>query len=178
MWELYALWSMLGFFLAASVDSQHLDFTISLSLISFAVIGMGAIGCALGGWVSQRVGERNIALISLMISAAFCLFSAVLFSLPLLVLIPLLLIWGFFVVSDSPQFSALAAIYAPAEYTGTALTIQNGIGFAITLVSIQITPVIADQVGWQWAFMFLAMGPIIGAYFMRQVAHRPPSIVK
>ena len=172
MWELYAVWSMLGFFLAASFGVRNLSLSEFLPLISFAVIAMGAVGCALGGWISQRVGERSVALVSLLISAGFCLSSALLFNLPPLILIPLLLIWGFVVVSDSPQFSALATQYAPSEYTGTALTIQNGIGFAITLLSIQITPVIADQIGWQWAFTFLAIGPLFGAFYMRQVGGR------
>ncbi len=85
---------------------------------------------------------------------------------------PLLLVWGFFVISDSPQFSALAARYCPPEYTGTALTVQNGIGFAITVVSIQLTPWIAARIGWQWAFTFLGPGPLIGLYFVRKLPGR------
>jgi hypothetical protein len=80
-----------------------------------------------------------------------------------------ILVWGVFVVSDSPQFSALAAKHAPPEYTGTALTIQNGIGFAITTVSIQLLPLAARSVGWRWAFTFLAAGPVVGAYFMSRL---------
>jgi nitrate/nitrite transporter NarK len=78
----------------------------------------------------------------------------------------MLLIWGFFVVADSPQFSALAAVYCPPEYTGTAFTIQNGIGFGITVISLQVIPWIAQSIGWQWALIFLAPGPLAGAYTM------------
>ncbi|MBA3320265.1 MAG: MFS transporter, partial [Pyrinomonadaceae bacterium] len=75
-------------------------------------------------------------------------------------------VWGVFVVSDSPQFSALAARHCPPEYTGTALTVQNGIGFAVTVFSIQLLPLLAAVVNWRWAFTVLACGPIVGAYFM------------
>jgi predicted MFS family arabinose efflux permease len=71
------------------------------------------------------------------------------------------LIWGVFVISDSPQFSALAARYCPPDYTGTALTVQNGVGFAVTVLSIQLLPLIAGAVGWRWAFVFLSIGPMV-----------------
>ena len=66
------------------------------------------------------------------------------------------------VIADSPQFSALAAKYCPPEYTGTALTIQNGIGFGVTVISIQLTAWTAQSLGWRWAFVFLAIGPFLG----------------
>ncbi|MBI1730139.1 MFS transporter [Candidatus Acetothermia bacterium] len=169
MWELYAFWSLLSFYVAMSFERHQFEMRALVPLVSFMVIGMGAIGCALGGWFSQRIGERNVALISLLISATFCLGSGYLFLLQPVLLIAMLLIWGFFVVSDSPQFSALAAMNAPPEYMGTALTVQNGIGFAITSVSLQLMPVIAQQVGWQWTFLFLAAGPLAGAYFIHLV---------
>ena len=82
---------------------------------------------------------------------------------PPVFLLLFLLVWGFFVISDSPQFSALAALSCPSSYTGTALTIQNGIGFALTVLSIQTLPILARMVGWRWAFVFLAPGPFLGA---------------
>jgi predicted MFS family arabinose efflux permease len=69
-------------------------------------------------------------------------------------------------VADSPQFSALAARYAPSQYTATALTVQNGIGFAVTVVSLQLLPLLAAHVGWRWAFTTLAVGPFLGAACM------------
>jgi hypothetical protein len=115
------------------------------------------------------VGERQVALVSLIVSGGLCVLSGFAQALSAPALVAYLLVWGVFVVSDSPQFSALAARYCPPEYTATALTVQNGIGFAVTVVSIQLLPFVAERIGWRWAFVALAAGPLIGAYFMRRL---------
>ena len=107
-----------------------------------------------------------MALVSLLASGTLCVLSGFAQALPAPALVAYLIVWGFFVVSDSPQFSALAARYCPPEYTATALTVQNGIGFAVTVLSIQLLPWIAGRVGWRWAFVALAVGPLLGAHYM------------
>src|SRR5439155_1140412 len=84
-------------------------------------VGAGAVGCVVGGWTSRRMGERRVALVSLVASGTLCVFSGFAQALPPAALVAYLIVWGFFVVSDSPQFSALAARYCPPEYTATAL---------------------------------------------------------
>ena len=169
MWELYAFWSLATFYLSASFQANSPDWMNALSLLAFATIGVGAAGCVAGGWISRWVGEGKVALVSLLISGSMCAVSGFAFNLPPALLMPFIFIWGIFVISDSPQFSALAAKHCPPEYTGTALTVQNGVGFAITIVSIQLLPLIAGIVGWQWAFTFLTAGPLVGAYFMSRL---------
>ncbi len=164
MWELYAFWSLMSFYLSERFQGQELS--AQVPLLAFAAIGIGIFGCVAGGWVSQRVGERRVALVSLIVSAACCAVSGLAFRLPSGLLIAFVFIWGVFVIADSPQFSALAAKHCPPEYTGTALTTQNGMGFAITVFSIQLLPLIAGLVEWRWAFMVLTIGPAAGAYFM------------
>jgi MFS family permease len=168
MWELYALWALTGFYVAASVGNDP-AWSTRVPLFAFATVGMGAIGCVGGGMLSQRVGERRVALVSLGVSGVACAVSGLAFDLPPTLLLVFLLVWGTFVVSDSPQFSALAALHCPREYTGTALTIQNGIGFLVTTVSIQLLPELAEVVGWQWALSALAIGPLFGAFFTSRV---------
>ena len=163
MWELYALWSLLAFFLRDRFVGPDTDWSAAIPLIAFATVGVGAVGCMAGGWASRRMGERRVALVSLLVSGALCLLSGLAQALPVAALVAYLLVWGFFVVSDSPQFSALAARYCPPEYTATALTVQNGIGFAVTVVSIQLLP-----------FVALAAGPLIGAHFMRKLGQLEP----
>jgi len=169
MWELYAFWTLLASFLAAGFGGGPERPPVSIPAVVFSVIAAGVAGCVLGGWVSRRVGEKAVALASLGASFIFCALSPLLFRLPAGTLIPLLLVWGFFVVSDSPQFSALAARTCPPEYTGTALTIQNGIGFAVTVVSIPFIAWVSKRVGWKWAFSFLAIGPLLGAWAMSRL---------
>ncbi|MBA3322036.1 MAG: MFS transporter [Pyrinomonadaceae bacterium] len=168
MWELYAFWSLSTFYFAARFGDQATEWrgVALLPLLSFATVGAGVVGCVAGGWVSRTAGERRVALVSLCVSGACSALSGFAFELRPELLLAFVLVWGVFVVSDSPQFSALAARHCPPEYTGTALTVQNGIGFAVTIFSIQLLPLLATVVGWRWAFTVLAGGPFVGAYFM------------
>ncbi len=163
MWELYAFWSLTATFLAASPAVREGRFPIPVALAAFLTIGAGVAGCVAGGWLSKTMGERRVALLSIVISGCLCAASWLLFVLPFWILLPVFIVWGFFVVADSAQFSALAARTCPPHYTGTALTIQNGIGFAVTAVSIPFTAWVAQAIGWRWAFTFLALGPLFGA---------------
>lgn len=164
MWELYAYWSLIGFYLSARFASSSWEGWVPL--LAFLAIGAGVLGCFGGGWLSRRYGERRVALVSLMVSAACCALSGFAFDLPPVLLMIFVLVWGVFVISDSPQFSALAARLSPPAYTGTALTTQNGLGFAVTIFSIQLLPIAASSIHWQWAFTLLTIGPLLGAYFM------------
>jgi hypothetical protein len=78
-----------------------------------------------------------------------------------------LVLWGFSVVADSPQFSTLVAQTAPAHNKGTALTIVTSIGFAITIVSIQLLKTIFDDYR-QYAFALLFIGPAFGLLSLKK----------
>mgnify|MGYP000653403121 CR=1 FL=1 len=86
------------------------------------------------------------------------------------ILAPLTWIWGFFVVADSAQFSALVTEVAPSEAVGTALTLQTSLGFLLTMVTIQGLPLLTGTVGWAWAFPGLALGPVAGILAIRRLA--------
>ena len=66
------------------------------------------------------------------------------------------------VIADSPLFSTLVAKSADPELKGTALTIVNSIGFAITIISIQFISTIKSSLTGNWFYMFLAIGPLLG----------------
>jgi hypothetical protein len=70
-------------------------------------------------------------------------------------------------VGDSPQFSALNAKNAPREWVGSALTIGNCIGFAITIASIQLLNSCAGLVRPAYLLLLLTPGPILGLVALR-----------
>ncbi len=160
MWELYAFWAFVPFVLAAhaAASAQRLD----VPLWAFAVIAVGFLGCAGGGLVSLRLGSARVAFAQLAASGVCCAVSPLAFHAPTPVFLAFLLFWGVVVVGDSPQFSALNAQNAPRELVGSALTIGNCIGFAITIVSIQLLNALAGVVGPASLFLALTPGPILG----------------
>lgn len=70
-------------------------------------------------------------------------------------------------IADSGVFSTSLSEVADHRYIGTALTAQTAIGFALTVITIQLTPLLAEAVGWRHAFLLLAPGPLAGALAMR-----------
>ncbi len=159
MWELYAFWTLTPALLILSGLAG--PGSRALSGFAFAVIGIGAVGCLLGGWLSQRLGSARVAATALAASALCCAIFPLIDAWPLWTKALLLLVWGAAVVADSPHFSALSARACPPEIVGSALAIQNSIGFAITMISIQLgTAWIAD---WGTAIAWLLLpGPLLG----------------
>ena len=68
------------------------------------------------------------------------------------------------------MFSTSLSESADPRYVGTALTVQTAIGFLITVITIQVVPVLAGLVGWQFALLVLVPGPVLGAAAMIRLA--------
>lgn len=171
MWELYAFWAFIPAFLAAYLQRQATDASM-VSLLTFAIIAIGAVGCVGGGYLSLRLGSATVATAQLSTSGACCLISPVAFYwLPPSAMLVFLAVWGISVAGDSPQFSALNAHNAPPDRVGTALTIVNCIGFAITVGSIQLLGLLDGLVGVPFLFLLLAPGPLFGVLAMRHLVH-------
>ena len=167
MWELYALWTWLSMFVTAGREARGDTNTASTGFIAFAAIGVaGAAGSLLGGWASDRFGRPPAAVAALVISGSCCVASPLFFAAPAVVLVAFVLVWGAAVIADSGVFSTALSETTDARYVGTALTAQTGIGFLLTVVTIQLVPIVADLIGWHYAFLILAPGPLIGAVAM------------
>lgn len=160
MWELYAFWAFIPF--AIQTYNSHFADTLSIPMLTGSIIALGALSCVIGGIASQDWGSKKVASTALLISGCFCLVSPFLFKLPPILFIFGLGLWGMSVTADSPQFSKLVASAVPSELRGTALTLVNCIGFAISIVSIQLLATLAVTVEPQYLFLALSAGPILG----------------
>ncbi|MDX1690991.1 MAG: MFS transporter [Acidimicrobiia bacterium] len=161
MWELYAMWAWTAAFLAASAEARDAgDGWVPAA--TFAVIAVGGVGAWLAGVVADRSGRTIAAGGSMALSGTIALLSPLVFGAPSAVVVAVFLVWGFTVVADSAQFSAMVTETAGDEERGTALTLQTALGFLLTLITIQGIPVLADTFGWRWAFPVLALGPAVG----------------
>ena len=167
MWELYAMWTWIAAFGIASLEAAGVpDPSRGGSLVAFVAIGSGTAGCVVAGFLGDRLGKARVAAGAMAVSAACCVLTPVVFGAPVITLVALVAIWGFAVVADSAQFSALVAEHS-REYVGTALTIQICLGFLLTAVTIRLTPEIAAAVGWKWTFLALVPGPLAGIWALR-----------
>ncbi|HEY1953533.1 MAG TPA: MFS transporter [Gemmatimonadaceae bacterium] len=172
MFELYAFWTWIPYFLGASVAARSGMFRAPrlISLLAFTTIAIGGAGSVWGGLFADRRGRARLVTVSLFMSGSCCLLSGLLFGGPLWVLGALAMTWGFFVIADSAQFSTLVTESVPAHTVGTALTIQTSLGFLLTMLPMQLVPLVAQRVGWQWSFAFLALGPVVGIAAIRRFA--------
>ena len=165
MWELYARWTWIATFATVSLAAGP---RIG-SMMAFVAIASGAVGCVLAGRWADVFGKAAIAGAAMMASAACVLLSPLFFGAPLALLLVLVVVWGFTIVADSAQFSALVADHTARTHVGTALTLQTSAGFLLTMVSIWLVPPVSAMAGWRWAFLFLAPGPLLGALAMRRL---------
>lgn len=171
MWEVYAFWTLVPALLIASQLAQPTS--PSLSGYAFLVVGIGTLSCMLGGKLSQKIGSARVAAWALVGSAICCaIFPWVPLDQPHWILATLLL-WGASVVADSPQFSALSAKACPPEIVGSALALQNAIGFTIGMVSIQVGTIIVGNVGTYIAWLLLP-GPLLALWALAPLWRKAP----
>lgn len=169
-WELYAFWTLVpALVLLGGLAGAG---STTLSGLSFAIIGIGALGCLFGGWWSQRIGSARVAATALALSALCCAVFPLAAGWPAWVRLALLLVWGASVVADSPHFSALSARACAPEIVGSALAFQNSIGFAITMLSIQLGTAWIGDWGASIAWLLLP-GPLLGLLGLYPLWRRP-----
>ncbi len=170
MWELYAMWTWVAVFASASLAASGLANASSAgSIAAFIAIGSGALGCGLAGYFADRVGKARVAMWAMLGSAACAATTLLVYGRSPWLLYALITLWGFTVVADSAQFSALVSEYAPRDHVGTALTLQTCVGFLLTMVTIELLPRAAAAAGWQWASLLLVPGPLLGALAMHRL---------
>ena len=162
MWELYTFWAFLPLLL--SFLTQNTLSPATQSLWTFVLIGIGGISCSVGGLVSQKLGSGTVAMASLIGSGTCGLVLWVFPEFAFWVPIPFLFVWGLLLSPDSPQFSTLVAQSVAPEHRGTALTLVNGLGFGLTIVSIQVTQFAAGFLSPNQFIGLLCIGPVVGVF--------------
>jgi MFS family permease len=180
MWELYAMWTWLPAFIAASLAARAAAGHERLAphavdLIAFGGIAAGGLGCVWGGWAAARIGYARVVTLAMILSGTCAAGIGLVFGAAPWLLVAVAWVWGFFVVADSAQFSAMVTEAAPGHAVGTALTLQTSAGFLLTMATIQLVPLIVSAVGWRWAFPMLALGPILGVAAIARLPRRAPS---
>lgn len=178
MFELYAFWTWIGAFIGASFAAAAglAQSPGRVSLVTFLIIAVGGVGCVWGGLFADRRGRERLVAIALAASGACCIASALLFGKASALVIPFALVWGFFVIADSAQFSALVTESVESHAVGTALTLQTSLGFLLTMLPMQLVPRFAETFGWKWALMFLAIGPIAGIAAIGRLKSRAAAV--
>ncbi len=175
MWELYAMWTWVLVFFSdvfavngiGAVGRVGADALAPLT--AFAVIGIGALGCWVGGVLADRRGRAWLTSVAMVVSGSAAVLIGLVWDRSPVLVVAIGLVWGFWVVADSAQFSTVVTEVADQRYVGTALTMQLALGFTLTVVTIWLVPVLVEALTWRWAFAFLAPGPALGTLAMQRL---------
>jgi MFS family permease len=175
-WELYAMWTWFVVFFAASLEAAGRDAGSLPAFATFLVIGMGGIGCWVGGILGDSWGRARTTVLMMAVSGSCSVLIGFVFGRSPWLVLALGLVWGFTIVADSAQFSTVVTEFADPAYVGTALTLQTAIGFALTVATIWLVPFAQQLVGWRWAFAVLAPGPALGSLAMLRLLRSPETV--
>ncbi|MGH7709889.1 MAG: MFS transporter, partial [Gemmatimonadaceae bacterium] len=163
---LYACWVWLPVFLATSLGAGS---AATAGMAAFSAIAIGGLGCVWGGIYGDRRGREWVVTVAMAVSGACAAIIGLTFDGPSPIMVAIALAWGFFVVADSAQFSVLVTESVPAHAVGTALTLQVSLGFLLTMLPMQLIPIVEGLVGWRWAFLMLTIGPALGIAAIRRL---------
>ncbi|MGM8366574.1 MFS transporter [Virgibacillus sp. W0181] len=166
-WELYGMWAWIPLFLSESFMEASSSSRLISPLVSFIAIGVaGLIGAVAGGLIADKIGRSRLTIIAMLVSGMCALCIGFSYGSSIWLTSTIAIIWGASIIADSAQFSVGVSEFSDSNYVGTALTLQMCVGYSITILSINIIPIIQELVGWRWAFSILSIGPLLGILAM------------
>ena len=178
MWELYAMWTWLPLFVAASFAAAGVGDPATASAASFAIVAIGGVGCIVAGALADRLGRTTLTIAAMAGSGVSALIAGLVFGASPAVVTLVGLAWGLTVIADSAQFSAAVSELSPPGTSGSALSLQLALGFLLTAVAILVVGVLdpGDGSTWRIAFWMLAIGPAVGIAAMWRLRGRPEAV--
>jgi MFS family permease len=178
MWELFAMWTWVPAFLAASFAAAGTVDVGVAALAAFAVVGVGGLGCVLAGVAADRLGRTTLTMAAMAVSGSCALAIGWLYGGPPGIVLAVALVWGLTVVADSAQFSTAVSELSPPGTAGSALALQTASGFVLTAVTILLIGAVGpvDETAWRLAFGALAVGPFVGVWAMWRLRRRPEAV--
>ena len=168
MWELYAMWAWIGVAAAASYSfTMPAEAAAGFAkMTAFIAIGLGGLACVPAGAIADRIGKAQMTIIAMALSGTAALATALTFGGTPWISFAVIVVWGISIIPDSAQFSALVADAGPPELAGSLMTLQTALGFTLTIVTVQATPVLAAHFGWPLILGAMALGPAFGILAM------------
>lgn len=176
MWELFAMYAWFVVFFSDELTSRGATVGSSAAYATFAVIAIGGLGSWVGGILGDRWGRTRTTALMMAVSGSCAVLVGLLFGSSAWLVLLVSLVWGFAAVADSAQFSTVVTELADQAYVGTALTLQLAGGFALTVATIWLIPILEAAFGWRWAFAFLALGPALGVVAMLRLKSLPEAV--
>jgi MFS family permease len=178
MWELYAMWTWVPAFIAASLAMSADVPAEGAGAVAFLVVAAGAVGCVAAGALADRLGRTTLTIAAMAISGTSAVVAGLLFGGPTVVMLVVVVVWGISVVADSAQFSTAVSELAPPGTAGSALALQTATGFLLTAATIVVVGLLdpTDRGTWMLAFGILALGPVIGIIAMLRLRRHPDAV--
>ena len=179
MWELYAMWPWIAPFLVAMFRLH--GYSTQNAMMYGNIIGglsviIGCIATWLGGFVSDKRGRIKSILVFLIGSIACSFTIGWVGEWSVYAVVIMALLYGFFVIGDSPIFSTAITELADPKVAGLALGIQSVMGFSVTIISPSVFGYIVDKTdSWGLAFSSLGLGALLAPLVLMKLKKLPDS---